>query len=268
MRRVIILCVFLACFALPALSQDAEGCKDCPMFTRMPRFTIYSCQTRFDAADFYLADSQTQAVEGDKCFVEYSLDEGAAGPSPLQIRRNYGNAFKQIGGELLYDADNYLSGKLVKGGKEVWLLIQIYNDGRDYSVTTVEKAAMAQEVTATDLYASLAKDGYVTIDVHFDTNKSVIKAESEPLLDQVAAMLKANAGLKLAVEGHTDSTGDAKANKTLSEQRAKAVVDALVKRGIGAARLTSAGYGAERPVADNRSEEGRARNRRVELVKK
>jgi outer membrane protein OmpA-like peptidoglycan-associated protein len=258
----------MAGFALPAPSQDAEGCKDCPMFSRMPHFTPDDCQTRFDAVEFYLADSQTQAVEGDKCFVEYSLDEGAAGPSPLQIRRNYGNAFKQIGGGILYDADNYLSGKLVKGGKEVWVLVQIYNDGRDYSVTTVEKTAMAQEVRATDLYASLAKDGYVAIDVHFDTNKAVIKAESDPLLDQVAAMLKANTDLKLSVEGHTDSTGDAKANKTLSEQRAKAVVDALVKKGIAAARLSSVGYGAEKPVADNRTEEGRAKNRRVELVKK
>ena len=239
------------------------------MFTRMSGFIPNDCQTRYDEVEIYLAGSQTTMVEGDKCYVAYTREnEESEPPSPMQIRRNYGNAFKQIGGQILLDEYNYLSGKLVKGGQEVWVLIQIYNDGRDYSGTTVEKKAMTQEVVAKDLLDALNKDGYVTIDVRFDTNKAVIKAESEPLLDQVAAMLKANADLKLSVEGHTDSTGDAKANKTLSEQRAKAVVDALVKRGIAAARLTSAGFGAERPVADNRTEEGRAKNRRVELVKK
>jgi len=268
MRRIFLLCALFVYAALAAPAQEDQGCKDCPMFTRMPHFTPNDCQSRFDAVEFYLTDSRTQTVEGDKCYVAYGLDEGANTPSPLQIRRNYGNAFKQLGGEILYDADNYLTGKLVKGGKEVWVLVQVYNDGRDYSVTTLEKTAMVQDVTATDLYDALTKDGFVTVDIHFDTNKAVIKAESEGIVDQIAAMLKANSSLKLSVEGHTDSTGDAKANKTLSEQRAKAVVDAMVKKGIAAARLASAGYGAEKPVADNRSEEGRAKNRRVELVKK
>ena len=81
-------------------------------------------------------------------------------------------------------------------------------------------------------------------------------------------MLRADPVLKLAVEGHTDNTGDAAHNRTLSEARARAVVAALAGKGIDAGRLQSAGFGADKPAADNAGEDGRARNRRVELVKR
>jgi outer membrane protein OmpA-like peptidoglycan-associated protein len=80
--------------------------------------------------------------------------------------------------------------------------------------------------------------------------------------------MKANPGLKLSVEGHTDNAGGAEANKALSLARASSVAKAVVAGGIDAARLSATGFGQERPVADNRSEEGRAKNRRVELVRK
>jgi OOP family OmpA-OmpF porin len=86
-------------------------------------------------------------------------------------------------------------------------------------------------------------------------------------VQQIAIMMKAAPTLKLHVEGHTDNVGDAASNKRLSEARAKSVMDAIVQAGVAAERLEAAGFGQERPVADNRSEEGRARNRRVELVK-
>ena len=104
--------------------------------------------------------------------------------------------------------------------------------------------------------------------MRFDTGKATIKAESLPLLDQVIAMLTGSGSLKLNVEGHTDNQGADAENQKLSEGRAKSVMAHLVSKGIPAARLASAGFGASRPVADNRSEEGRAKNRRVELVKK
>ena len=81
-------------------------------------------------------------------------------------------------------------------------------------------------------------------------------------------MLNSNASLKISIEGHTDNVGDAVSNKKLSNDRAKAVMDALVAKGIDKTRLSSLGWGQEKPVADNRTEDGRTKNRRVEIVKK
>ena len=101
--------------------------------------------------------------------------------------------------------------------------------------------------------------------IYFDFGTAAVRPESGTILDQIAATLRADPNLRIAVEGHTDNVGEAAANQRLSEQRAQAVVQALAARGIPAARLSAAGYGATRPVADNGTAVGRARNRRVTL---
>jgi len=88
------------------------------------------------------------------------------------------------------------------------------------------------------------------------------------IIEQIAALLKAHPTLKVSIEGHTDNVGTAQSNKTLSTQRATSVMNATVQKGIAATRLTAVGWGQEKPLADNRSEDGKAKNRRVEIVKK
>ncbi len=101
--------------------------------------------------------------------------------------------------------------------------------------------------------------------IAFTTGKSTIKIDSYPILDEIAQVLKEIPDMKLVVEGHTDSIGDAGFNKTLSSKRAGAVRDYILSRGINAERMTAVGYGEERPIADNATEDGRAKNRRVEF---
>lgn len=101
----------------------------------------------------------------------------------------------------------------------------------------------------------------------FDTDKATIRPESLPTLDEVVRMLGAEPAWRLTIEGHTDATGAAVHNRTLSEQRAASVKAYLVSRGIVADRLATAGFGADKPVADNATALGRAQNRRVELVR-
>ena len=107
-----------------------------------------------------------------------------------------------------------------------------------------------------------------TLYVNFATGKATILAESNKTLDEAAQVLKAASSLKIEVAGHTDNAGTPDSNQKLSLERAKAVTAALVQRGIAASRLTAKGYGQTVPVADNRTDEGKAKNRRVELVKK
>jgi len=103
--------------------------------------------------------------------------------------------------------------------------------------------------------------------INFDSDSDVIKDESKPTLDRIAAVLKANPGWKLTVEGHTDSTATAEHNLHLSKRRAEAVRVYLQAAGIDGTRLKSVGLGATKPVASNATGAGRAQNRRVELVK-
>ena len=115
---------------------------------------------------------------------------------------------------------------------------------------------------ATRLQAEGAVDLY---GIYFDFGSANLRAESNPVLDQIAAFAVANPGQRLVIEGHTDSIGSAEANLVLSQARADAVRAALTRQGVSAGLLTSKGYGADRPVASNATTAGRASNRRVSL---
>jgi outer membrane protein OmpA-like peptidoglycan-associated protein len=107
----------------------------------------------------------------------------------------------------------------------------------------------------------------VTHGITFDIDKSDIKPQSMGTLNMIVGVLKANPNLKFEIDGHTDNTGDAVHNLTLSQQRAEAVKAQLVKMGIDGLRITTNGFGDSKPISDNRTPEGRANNRRVEFVR-
>lgn len=121
---------------------------------------------------------------------------------------------------------------------------------------------------AVPLYDRMMSDGkFITYGITFDVGKSTIKPESMGEINRIVQLMNENPDLKFSVEGHTDATGNAASNQTLSEARSKAIVDKLVEMGIAADRLTSVGKGQNTPIADNSTDEGRAKNRRVEFVK-
>ena len=283
--------------AAPAAAEpDAEGCKDHPLFNRMPNHFIYTCQhSQFEMRRFPVGplDKENKArlreVEGEFWFVDYLLNEGAVKASGLQIQRNYQNAAKRAGGSVegsypewcSFELDpSFAEGnsctnhgttlKLNKGGKDYWVFVNAVGSGGGpgYRLYILAVGEMAQEVSVNELVDKLNKDGFLTLYVNFDTGKATIKPDSDATLDTAAAALKSAASLKIEVGGHTDNVGTSQANEKLSDERAKAVMAALVKRGVAANRLSAKGYGQSAPIADNRSEDGRAKNRRVELVKK
>ncbi len=104
-------------------------------------------------------------------------------------------------------------------------------------------------------------------EIHFATNQSAVPAEAEAVLSEVARKLNDNPTWKVRVEGYTDSVGSKAANQNLSRQRAMAVRDWLIEHGVARSRLMAKGYGEGRPLGDNSTEEGRSKNRRVELVR-
>ncbi len=121
---------------------------------------------------------------------------------------------------------------------------------------------------AVPLYDRMMSDGkFITYGITFDIAKSTIKPESMGEINRIAQLMNENPDLKFSVEGHTDNTGNAASNQKLSEARSQAIVDKLTEMGISADRLTASGKGQNNPIAENSTDEGRAKNRRVEFVK-
>ncbi len=250
--------------------NDVKGSSDHPLFpNRMGGYHISNYQQQGFAAYRFRTKPPT-AVEGRYTRIHYYLDDVKNHPGGLAIRRNYENAIRAVGGEVVYSDGNVSVLKAKRGGAEVWAEVQASTStpGRIYFLHIVEREAMQQVITADAMSAALDKDGFVALDIHFATGKTDILPESKPMVKEISAMLQKRPTLRVGIEGHTDNTGTPEGNKALSEGRAKSVVAALVAAGIPNGRLVAAGFGQERPVADNRTEEGRAKNRRVEVVKK
>jgi OOP family OmpA-OmpF porin len=113
---------------------------------------------------------------------------------------------------------------------------------------------------------AIIEKGRQTLDVEFDFNKAIIKQGYDKNIDDLVQVMKDYPDLKVVIEGHTDNIGTAEFNKELSQKRADAVKQYMVEKGIDANRITAKGFGFERPIASNDTEEGRQKNRRVEAA--
>ena len=258
---------------------DYKGYTDPALFTRMPGAFLSGAgafkESAFDVYEFPVKSGtkvEKVRVEGRKAVYTYSFDR-AAGPVPsgLQVKRNYQAAAKQVGGEILHDSDGaYMNTtlRISKDGRETW--VEVLTRAATYYVTIVERQEMKQDVVANAdaLKGSLARTGHVEVPgIFFDFGKADVKPESEPALREVAKLIQASPGLRLWVVGHTDSVGSAEGNVALASGRAAAVAAWLTgKLSVDGRRLVPHGVGPYAPVATNATDEGRAKNRRVELV--
>lgn len=260
--------------AIPAAAaqNDAPGCKDPALFpVRMPKYRIERCETKpFASHAFFTPKPPKRTVEGELTFVQYTVDKREDDRSGFEVVRNYENAIRKIGGKIqASDPQRWVNGVVVVDGKEVWAEVEKGN-GKIW-MRIVRKKEMDQIIVAdaSSFANDLKTSGHVAVEgIYFDTASATLQPESGPALSEIAGLLKAEQNLKLYVVGHTDTVGSAEANLKLSRDRAESVIRALTgEHGIAAARLKSFGNGPFAPVASNGTEEGRARNRRVELVK-
>jgi OmpA-OmpF porin, OOP family len=254
---------------------DAEGCKDLPVLTRMPGCSITEC----DAKEYDEAEVQTGAADGESPMktlegqVEKVTYVCPTKMSVLQVHRNAEAALRSAGYDILFSGKAWHAERGVtarKGARWVQVGIEPWNEYTSYVLTSVLVKGMAQEMEATadQMAAEIARTGHVAVyGISFDTGSATVKPESDKVLGEIASLLGKNPAWKMRVEGHTDDVGGKAANQKLSEQRAAAVVAWLTSHGIAPGRLTAQGFGDGKPVADNKTEDGRAQNRRVELVK-
>lgn len=259
---------------LPALAKpDVPGSKDHPLVTRMQDMFIEVYKTRpFERYEFKTGKGRGAITPAEgRCYqIRYKVEDKVEAPTPIAILRNHQAAIRNVGGTVVFEDARYTTLKVAKGGAETWIEVDTAW-GRGYQLTIVEKGQMAQEVLAdaAAMKGYLKSAGHVAVyGIHFDTNKAEVKPESKAALEEIAKLLKQEPDLKLKVVGHTDMTGLLDANLKLSQARAEAVVKVLVAEfGIAASRLKGHGVGPLAPVASNDTEDGKAKNRRVELVK-
>jgi len=220
-------------------------------------------------------------VEGKHYFIRYEVHGSM---SQLQILRNYENAWKSKGWKIQAAAnpqnlDQPVTAEKVDSQSDIWVTILTQkglddSEGKSviiYDVNVIEIAKMEQviEIDEAAMKKQLDSAGKVVLHgINFDTGKATIKPDSKPLLDEIGKLLNDNKDLKLSIEGHTDNVGDKAMNQKLSEQRAAAVKSDIVSNSkVDANRLVTKGFGDTKPLADNGTDEGKAQNRRVELVK-
>lgn len=263
--------VFL--FSIPGFAQvkpDVAGCKDPSLFpNRMPKYRIEKCESKpYERFEFYASKGPKRPVDGEFTFVQYAVDDAKDSRSGIEVVQNYTNALTKIGGKIVDSSSWWVNGYVVIDKQKVW--VQVERGNSKIWMRIIKEKAMDQIIVADA--ASFANDlkliGHVAVGgIYFDTASSVLKPESTPALAEIAKLLKGDPSLKVFVVGHTDTVGNVESNLKLSQERAAAVIAALTsKHGIAASRLRPFGNGPFAPVASNGSEDGRAKNRRVELV--
>ncbi|RYE73453.1 MAG: OmpA family protein [Oxalobacteraceae bacterium] len=268
---------------LLAVSAQAAY-KDHPLLSGMPGYSIDDVKiAEFGAINngkTYWCDKSRQCNEKDQGFsldgkltaegkvTELNYSNKGSG-STLAVARNYENAIKSLGGKKVSWLEGHEGDQVYlveKDGRKVWIALQnFYATG--YKLTFIEQQAMTQGVTAGQMSDMLNKQGFAILYINFDHNKSELKPDSSAVIGQIVKLLNQEKSLRLSVEGHTDNAGNVVDNKKLSEARAASVVKAIADTGIDGKRLESKGFGSAVSIADNRLEEGRAKNRRVELVR-
>jgi OOP family OmpA-OmpF porin len=307
--RALIVTILLLYGAIPGKAQDHDkaGSKDHPLVSRYPGSVIKDyTQKEYDEFILQLGKvksgryEKSQHLEGKITRIYY---RAPAGRSVLEVFRNYENALRGAGFEILYSCikeecgdrsevkpygeytewfrpdlnTRYLSAELSRAEGHAYVSVFMQQaTGADptpeaelYVVEMKPMEAGLVTVDAASLMGDITRTGHASVyGIYFDTAKADVKPESDAALKEITKLLQQNPNLKLYVVGHTDNQGTLDMNMDLSRRRADSVFKELTtKYGVAPVRLHALGDGPSAPVTSNDTEEGRAKNRRVELVK-
>lgn len=273
---------------------------DFPFFS-LPKNIEYlnnPLQRDYDEIYFPLGkDGKLEKIGGKsfKAYLTKANHEGNNWSAPY-VLKSYDDAIKSAGGVLVFDGKltteqlDFLKGNASYLGEEgsidYWnepvrtyiirqpngddIYIQVYAYSSGGSIQVVQKEAFKQTITLLEskqIQKDLVEKGKAVLYINFDTDKSTLKPEGKDAVNEIFKALSENKTLKIVINGYTDNTGSAAHNQELSEERANTVMNVLISDGIDKSRLSARGFGSERPLAANNSEEDKAKNRRVELVK-
>ncbi|SRR5579883_463310 len=269
MKYLALICLLFPLAAQTRLDPDASGCTDSKILPKLELCRVDNCEKKeSDHREIPIREDEhgeavLSGVDGDSRSIMYECTDTT---TPATIVRQAAVALRASGFDVPYQFSEKEAALTAHKG-DTWVLV----DSASHYYTLVEMKAANELETATDAVAmadAIERYGHVpAYGISFFSGRADISPESVLALREVAAMLDDHPDWRIRVTGHTDNVGTKEANNALSLRRATAVVSWLVNRGIKRTRLEIAGLGDADPVAPNDTEEGRAKNRRIELVK-
>lgn len=220
-------------------------------------------------------------VEGHKIVIDYRpKDESTNTVSPLEIRRTLEAQAQSVNAQILFETkeDNYCTQIVVRfqrNGRPVWFEGNSRTCSEEagagpfaeYIIVEEQEFRPLTHLSQSELRNAIDTTGKAVLHINFAFDRATLPPDAAAIIQAITGVMQSEPSLRLEVDGHTDAVGPDDYNQRLSEARAATVVASLTSAGIEADRLKSAGFGASMPVADNTSEQGRAENRRVELIR-
>lgn len=253
-------------------------------FSDFSRFIVYNGESLFNVEGkksemrFAMTDKHTEfnQFKFDKSVEQYLESLGAISLFKGQIPKDYleeinkeddNTVYKYIQGDP-WNSDPVRHYALNHNGDKI--MFQVWSNSASGEVGVVELEDFEQTIkapTASEMQNEIESSGKAILHINFDSDKATIKPDGLKVVDEIALLLNNNPSLKLSIEGHTDNTGTAVRNKELSGERANTVMYAKAGKGIDIKRLKAAGFGSEKPLLPNDSDDNKTKNRRVELVR-
>ncbi|MEW7292213.1 OmpA family protein [Aquimarina sp. 2304DJ70-9] len=277
---------------------------DFPFFNA-PKGFVYKRDKTYDyySLDFYI-NGHFQTIEGKVYMSSIEMERDSDGKrqpwNEVLFRKSFEDYIASNGGQLLFKGKvpkedvkavskkhggTYLYEHII-GNESVYrspisiyaintgdkrILVQLWASTAEGQIGVLQLQDFEQtitKVTADEIKKELDDKGFIALYINFDTGKSRIKTESYSIIDEIKKLMTTHKDLDIAIEGHTDNVGQPKDNQKLSENRARAVLMALVDEGVDESRLSSQGFGDTKPIESNDTDDGKAKNRRVEIRKK
>lgn len=265
-----------------AIANEKDGVSEFFDYETMQNYigsTVYTTEGKLGILDF--------EGEGDKDFNQKLFDKSVYDYlDKIGAKKIYQGNFPEDENDKAKLEKNMWSGKhgtkgLLRESDSPFAVYAFKNNGKKYMLNIQSNSAQGnvfimelkdfvqtiEKYSAAQMKTDIDKTGKAVLHINFDIDKASLQSDGQKAVDEIFALLYADPKLKLSIEGHTDNSGTAERNKKLSNERANTVMYALAGKGIDIKRLKASGFGAEKPLKTNDSEENKAENRRVELVK-
>jgi outer membrane protein OmpA-like peptidoglycan-associated protein len=236
----------------------------------MSNTIITECIQKVEKTSIRTGDDQSENKEGIVTDIDYSFNGSeSSAPAFSSIIKYHEGIIQKLGGKKIYEGKDAATFSVASAGKNIWVQVNDLSNmsAGNYGLVVIEAESDKSASNAKEIGDQISQNGKVTFYFGFDKNKSDLKPEIQKILNQLVIALRQHPLTKISIEAHTDLADNENANQTLSETQAKNIMNYINSKGIGKFRMQIKAWGQSKPVGDKSTAEGRARNKRIEILK-